>query len=79
MQGQNTVMNWTFHATCKSLGLKSGAMHLTCPSIIRVYDSDRSNDAVTLRPRYNSLKPVFFKEHEIEVGCSGVQQMLRWH
>ena len=38
-----------------SLGLKSGVMHLTCPSIIRVYDSDRSNDAVTLRPRYNSL------------------------
>ena len=46
--GTNTVMNWTFHATCKSLGLKSGVMHLTCPSIIRVYDSDRSNDAVTL-------------------------------
>ena len=53
--GTNTVMNWTFHATCRSLGLKSGVMHLTCPSIIRVYDSDRSNDAVTLRPRYNSL------------------------
>ena len=53
--GTNTVMNWTFHATCKSLGLKSGVMHLTCPSIIRVYDSDRSKDAVTLRPRYNSL------------------------
>ena len=53
--GTNTVMNWTFHATCKSLGLKSGVMHLTCPSIIRVYDSDRSNDAVTLRPRYHSL------------------------
>ena len=27
---------------------KSGVMHRTCPSIIRVYDSDRSNDAVTL-------------------------------
>ena len=53
--GTNTVMNWTFHATCRSFGLKSGVMHLTCPSIIRVYDSDRSNDAVTLRPRYNSL------------------------
>ena len=53
--GTNTVMNWTFHATCRSLGLKSGVTHLTCPSIIRVYDSDRSNDAVTLRPRYNSL------------------------
>ena len=76
MRGQNTVMNWTFHATCRSLGLKSGVLHLTCPSIIRVYDSDRSNDAVTLRPRYN---PVFFGEHEIEVGCSGVQHMLCWH
>ena len=53
--GTNTVMNWTFHAICKTLGLKSGVMHLTCPSIIRVYDSDRSKDAVTLRPRYNSL------------------------
>ena len=53
--GTNTVMNWTFHATCRSLGLKSGVMHLTCPSIIRVYDSDRSKDAGTLRPRYNSL------------------------
>ena len=28
--GTNTVMNWTFHATCRSLGLKSGVMHLTC-------------------------------------------------
>ena len=53
--GTNSVMNWTFHATCRSLGLKSGVMHLTCPSLIRVYDSDRSNDAVTLAPRYNSL------------------------
>ena len=35
--GTNTVMNWTFHATCRSLGLKSGVMHLTCPSIILVY------------------------------------------
>ena len=52
--GTNTVMNWTFHATCK-LGLKSGVMHLTCPSIVRVYDSDRSKDAVTLIPRYNSV------------------------
>ena len=51
----NTVMNWTFYATCRSLGLKSGVMHLTCPSIIHVYDSDRSKDAVTLRPKYNSL------------------------
>ena len=25
--GTNTVMNWTFHATCRSLGLKSGVMH----------------------------------------------------
>ena len=41
--------------TFRSLGLKSGVMHLTCPSIIRVYDSDRSNDAATLRPRFNSL------------------------
>ena len=40
--GTNMVLNWTFHATCRSLGLKSGVMHLTCPSIIRVYDSDRS-------------------------------------
>ena len=39
--GTNTVMNWTFYA-------KSGIMHRTCPSIIRVYGSDRSNDAVTL-------------------------------
>ena len=53
--GTKTVMNWTFHATCKSLGLKSGVMHLTWPSMILVYDSDRSKDAVTLRPRYNSL------------------------
>ena len=53
--GTNTVMNWTFHTTCRSLGLKSGVMHLTCPYITRVYDSDRSKDAVTLRPRYNSL------------------------
>ena len=47
--GTNTVMNWTFHATSRSLGLKSGVMHLTCPSIIHVYDSDRSKDAVNLR------------------------------
>ena len=46
-------------------------MHLTCPSMIRGYDCDRSKDAVTLRPRYSSLKPVRFKEHEIEVGSSG--------
>ena len=32
--GTKTVMNWTFHATCNSLGLKSGVMHLTWPSII---------------------------------------------
>ena len=36
--GTNTVMNWTFHTTYRSLGLKSGVMHLTCPSITRVYD-----------------------------------------
>ena len=53
--GTNTVMNCTFHATCRSLGLKSGVMHLTCPSMTLVYDSDRSKDAMTLRPRYNSL------------------------
>ena len=53
--GTNTVMNWTFHATCRSLGLKSGVMHLTCPSIIRVYDSDRSNDAVLGRPIFARL------------------------
>ena len=43
-------------------------MHLTCPSMIRVYDCDRSKDAVTLRLRY-SLQPVCFKEHEVEVGA----------
>ena len=37
------------------LGLEIREMHLTCPSMIRVYDCDRSNDAVTLRPRYSSL------------------------
>ena len=53
--GTKTAMNWTFHATCRFLGLKSGVMHRTCPSITRTYDSVRSKDAVTLRPRYNSL------------------------
>ena len=38
-----------------NLGLKSGEMHLTWPSMILVYDSDRSKDAVTLRSRYNAL------------------------
>ena len=67
--GTNTVMNWTFHATCRSLGLKSGVMHLTCPSIMRVYDSERSKDAVTLRPRYNSLNQYSLREHEIRGGA----------
>ena len=52
--GTNTVMYWTFHATWKSLGLKSGVMHRTCPAITRTYDSVRK-DAVTLSPGYNSL------------------------
>ena len=30
-------------------------MHLTWPSMTRVYDSDRSKDAVTFKPRYSSL------------------------
>ena len=59
--GTSTVMNWTFQVTCRSLGLKSGVMHLTCPSMIRVYDSDRSKDAVTLRPRYSSLNQYSFE------------------
>ena len=54
MQGKTTIY-WTFHATWKSLGLKSGVMHRTCPSITRTYDSVLSKDAVTLRPRKNSL------------------------
>ena len=33
--GTNTVMNCTFQTICRSLGLKSGEMHLTCPSMIR--------------------------------------------
>ena len=66
------MMNWTFHATCKSLGLKSGVMHLTWPSMILVYDSDRSNDAVTFKAQIQFFKPVFFEEHEVEVGCPGV-------
>ena len=40
--------------TCKFCGLISGVMHLTWPSITRVYDSDRSKDAVTFKPRYSS-------------------------
>ena len=53
--GTNTTTYWTFHATWRSLGLKSGVMHRTCPSMTRTYDSVRSKDAVTLRPKYNSL------------------------
>ena len=41
--------------TCRFCGLISGVMHLTWPSMTRVYDSDRSNDAVTFKPRYISL------------------------
>ena len=41
--------------TCRFCGLISGVMHLTWPSMTRMYDSDRSNDAVTFRPRYSSL------------------------
>ena len=37
------------------LFLKSGVMHRTCPSMTRTYDSVRSKEAVTLRPKYNSL------------------------
>ena len=32
--GTNTTTYWTFHATWRSLGLKSGVMHWTCPSMI---------------------------------------------
>ena len=67
--GTKTVMNWTFHATCNSLGLKSGVMHLIWPSIILVYDSDRSKDAVTFKAQIQFFKPVFFQEHEVEVGA----------
>ena len=67
--GTNTVMNWTFHATCRSLGLKSGVMHLTCPSIIRVYDSDRSNDAVTLRPKNSSLNQYSLENMKLRWGA----------
>ena len=45
--GTNTTTYWTFHATWRSLGLKSGVMHRTCPSMTRTYDSVRSKDAVT--------------------------------
>ena len=57
MQGRRRqhIGHWTFHATWRSLDLKSGVMHRTCPSITRTYDSLRSKDTVTLRPRYNSL------------------------
>ena len=37
------------------LGLEVRCDASDLPSIILVYDSDRSKDAVTLRPRYNSL------------------------
>ena len=40
------------------------------PSMIRVYDCDRSKDAVTLA-QVQLPKPVCFKEHEVEVGSSG--------
>ena len=53
--GTKTTTYWTFHATWRSLGLKSGVMHRTCPSMTLTYDSVRSKDAVTLRPKYNSL------------------------
>ena len=53
--GTNTTTYWTFHATWRSWFLKSGVMHLTCPSMTRTYDSVRSKEAVTLRHRYNSL------------------------
>ena len=38
-----------------AMGLKSGVLHRTCPSMTRTYDSVRSKDAVTLRPKYNCL------------------------
>ena len=44
--GTNTTTYWTFHATWRSLGLKSGVMHRICPSMTRTYDSVRSKDAV---------------------------------
>ena len=53
--GTNTVINCTFQMTCRFCGLISGVMHLTWPSITLVYDSERSNDAVTFKPRYSSL------------------------
>ena len=52
--GTNTVINCTFQMTCRFCDLISGVMHLTWPSMTRVYDSDRSKDAVTFKPRYNS-------------------------
>ena len=36
------------------LRLNFWVMHLTWPSMTRVYDSDRSNDAVTFKPTYSS-------------------------
>ena len=36
------------------LRLNFWVMHLTWPSMTRVYDSDRSNDAVTFKPGYSS-------------------------
>ena len=58
--GMNTTMYWTFHATWRPFSLKSGVMHRTCPSITRTYDSVRSKDAVTFRPRYTSLNQYSF-------------------
>ena len=49
--GTNMTTYWTFHATWRSWFLKSGVMHRTCPSMTRTYDSVRSKEAVTLKPK----------------------------
>ena len=45
-------------------------MHLTWPSVTRVYDSDRSNDAVAYKPRYSSLNQYSLRNIKERWGAS---------
>ena len=49
-------------------GLEVGC-DASCPSTIRVYDSERSKDAVTLRPRYNSLNQYSLRNMKLRWGA----------
>ena len=49
--GTKMVRNSTFQINCFPFWMCSWVMHLTCPSMILVYDSSRSREAVTLRSK----------------------------